>query len=102
MLFAKRMKYKSSVTERFDIDTSCCLSQRPFQLKIYESDIAVERNTYQQSRSGLDEMLGALKKQVETEQALREEVEIEMDRVRAQKAAVGLPLRASLVILSEG
>eukprot|EP00049_Salpingoeca_infusionum_P027678 m.33719 g.33719 ORF g.33719 m.33719 type:complete len:729 (+) comp9657_c0_seq1:223-2409(+) len=40
-----------------------------------EADIDVERSTYHQSREGLNQMFDAMKKQLETEQALREQVE---------------------------
>ena len=49
------------------------------------TDIETERQTYEQSREGLNEMYGVMQKQLDTERALREDVESELNRLLATK-----------------
>lgn len=48
-------------------------------MAIVEADIAVERNTYSQSRAGLDEISQAMQKQMDRERELREAMEMEQN-----------------------
>ena len=62
-------------------------TEMDFESRIAEhsADIETERTTYEHSRSGLNEMYAAMQKQLETEQAMRESVEADMNKLQTAK-----------------
>lgn len=59
------------------------VSERKLQLA--QADIDVERETYQKSREGLNDMYNVIRKQLDTEIQLRKETEKELDLARSMK-----------------
>eukprot|EP00040_Diaphanoeca_grandis_P013588 m.68776 g.68776 ORF g.68776 m.68776 type:complete len:671 (-) comp23991_c0_seq3:62-2074(-) len=75
--------------------------QTEFDQKIESQghDMATERETYEQSRVGLNEMFDVLQKQLETERALREDVEIELQSVHLKKKELELTIEQNMIEL---
>ena len=84
-----RQRNKQTDRMRFVLVSSPSLPHpptHPTQLRAASEDIAAERLTYQQSRAGLDSISQALQKQLHTERAAREAVELDVQKMQASRA----------------
>ncbi|XP_020612593.1 RUN and FYVE domain-containing protein 2-like [Orbicella faveolata] len=63
------------------------------KLKLAQADIDVERETYQKSREGLNEMYNVIRKQLDSEIQLRKETEKELELARSMKEESEVAMR---------
>ncbi|XP_027038008.1 RUN and FYVE domain-containing protein 2-like [Pocillopora damicornis] len=63
------------------------------KLQLAQADIDVERETYQKSREGLNEMYNVIRKQLDTEIQLRKETEKELDLARSMREESEVAMR---------
>lgn len=63
------------------------------KLQLAQADIDVERETYQKSREGLNEMYNVIRKQLDSEIELRKETEKELELARSMKEESEVAMR---------
>ncbi|KAK3702965.1 hypothetical protein QZH41_012404 [Actinostola sp. cb2023] len=63
------------------------------KIQLVQADIDVERETYQKSREGLNDMMDAAQKQLELEIQLRKETERELEMIRIMKEESEVAMR---------
>ncbi|KAM7449926.1 RUN and FYVE domain-containing protein 1 [Porites harrisoni] len=63
------------------------------KLQLAQADIDVERETYQKSREGLNDMYNVIRKQLDTEIQLRKETEKELELARSMKEESEVAMR---------
>lgn len=66
-----------------------------------QADLSTERDTYQTSRAGLNDMFDALSKQLATEKAAREEMERDVERAHAARVEAETATEAAKAVGAE-